>query len=277
MTSQHIATHREKAEIHTGESLCKQKSLELLEEIHLPMGLLPLDDIVEVGYNRTTGFVWLKQKKRKDHRFLKIGRQVSYDTEVTAFVENRRMRRLTGVKTKELLFWVSISDIYVDEKDLEKITFGNPTGISRTFPVSAFELEEERKWGFFRYIGFQMFLGFSEIRGFTHVCVFKMFLFWTEQCYLICFLRSSIFFNEIDLCYVCSLCAVIVSLWQVMLLVWIRRIWCLAWRYICSFVFFSLFLMSTGFGNQILECQFWMENYLAWAYIFSVPENILVL
>jgi hypothetical protein len=160
---------------------------------------------------------------------------------------------------------------------LEKITFGNPTGISRTFPVSAFELEEERKWGFFRYIGFQVFLGFSEIRGFTHVCVFKMFLFWTEQCYLICFLRSSIFFNEIDLCYVCSLCAVIVSLWQVMLLVWIRRIWCLAWRYICSFVFFSLFLMSTGFGNQILECQFWMENYLAWAYIFSVPENILVL
>ena len=54
------------------------------------------------------------------------------------------MRRLTGVKTKELLFWVSISDIYVDEKDLEKISFANPTGISRTFPVSAFELEEKK-------------------------------------------------------------------------------------------------------------------------------------
>ncbi|KAL3596609.1 hypothetical protein D5086_008246 [Populus alba] len=146
MTSQHIANPQRKAEIHTGESLSASKSPWNSSKRSTSLWVsLPLDDIVEVGYNRTTGFVWLKQKKRKDHRFLKIGRQVSYDTEVTAFVENRRMRRLTGVKTKELLIWVSISDIYVDEKNLEKITFGNPTGISRTFPVSAFELEEDKK------------------------------------------------------------------------------------------------------------------------------------
>ncbi|KAF2316704.1 hypothetical protein GH714_042045 [Hevea brasiliensis] len=96
MTSQPLTNHREGAEIYHGESLCKQKSLDLLQEIRLPMGLLPLDDIVEVGYNRTTGFVWLKQKKRKEHKFRAIGRNVSYDKEVTAFVEDRRMRRLTG-------------------------------------------------------------------------------------------------------------------------------------------------------------------------------------
>ncbi|XP_050230854.1 uncharacterized protein LOC126679885 [Mercurialis annua] len=148
MTTQNqiaTANHRDGAEIYTGDLLCKQKSLDLLEEIRLPKGLLPLDDLVEVGYNRKTGFVWLKQKSSKVHRFRQIGRNVSYETEVTAFVEDKRMKRLTGVKSKELFIWVGISDIYMDEKDTSKITFGNPTGISRTFPVSAFELEDENK------------------------------------------------------------------------------------------------------------------------------------
>ncbi|KDP37972.1 hypothetical protein JCGZ_04615 [Jatropha curcas] len=143
--AQQIANHREQAEIYNEGSLCKQKSIQLLGELGLPKGLLPLDDIVEVGYNRTTGFVWLKQKKRTEHKFRAIGRNVSYDTEVTAIVKDRQMRRVTGVKSKEFLLWVTISDIYIDSGDLTKITFGNPTGISRTFPVSAFELEEEQE------------------------------------------------------------------------------------------------------------------------------------
>ncbi|KAL0014235.1 hypothetical protein SO802_001304 [Lithocarpus litseifolius] len=61
------------------------------------------------------GFMWLKQKCKKEHRFRSIDRNVSYDNEVMAFVEERRMRKLTGVKTKELLIWVSISDIYIDD------------------------------------------------------------------------------------------------------------------------------------------------------------------
>ncbi|KAK2642831.1 hypothetical protein Ddye_024594 [Dipteronia dyeriana] len=144
MGTQLIANHREGAEIYHGESLCKQKSLDLLSEIELPKGLLPLNDLIEVGYNRTTGFVWLKQQNRTDHRFRAIGRNVSYDNEVTAFVENHRMRRLTGVKSKEILFWVSISEIYVDDPNSGKITFGSSTGVSRTFPISAFELEESK-------------------------------------------------------------------------------------------------------------------------------------
>ncbi|KAK0578577.1 hypothetical protein LWI29_012763 [Acer saccharum] len=144
MGTQLIANHREGAEIYNGESLCKQKSLDLLSEIELPKGLLPLNDLIEVGYNRTTGFVWLKQKNRTDHRFRAIGRNVSYDNEVTAFVENHRMRRLTGVKSKEILIWISISEIYVDDPNSGKITFGTPAGLSRTFPISAFELEESK-------------------------------------------------------------------------------------------------------------------------------------
>ncbi|KAK3205151.1 hypothetical protein Dsin_019197 [Dipteronia sinensis] len=144
MGTQLIANHREGAEIYNDESLCKQKSLDILSEIELPKGLLPLNDLIEVGYNRITGFVWLKQKNRTDHRFRAIGRNVSYDKEVTAFVENHRMRRLTGVKSKEILIWVSISEIYVNDPNSGKITFGTPTGLSRTFPISAFELEESK-------------------------------------------------------------------------------------------------------------------------------------
>ncbi|PON43753.1 hypothetical protein TorRG33x02_333090 [Trema orientale] len=145
MASQQIANHREDAEVHQGEAICKQQSHQLLDEMSLPRGLLPLDDVAEVGYNRTTGFVWLRQKKRKEHRFPSIGRTVAYDNEVTAFVEERRMRRLTGVKSKELLVWVAISDIFIDDSDLAKITFANSTGISRSFPVSAFQLDDRRK------------------------------------------------------------------------------------------------------------------------------------
>lgn len=143
MTTELIATHRDNAEVYKGDSLCKLKSRELLSAINLPKGLLPLDDIVEVGYNRSTGFVWVQQRKPKVHRFRAVSRSVSYDAEITAFVGDRRMKRLTGVKSKELLFWVTISDIYIDGNDPTKVAFANPTGLSRSFPVSAFEEEEE--------------------------------------------------------------------------------------------------------------------------------------
>ncbi|KAG4977670.1 hypothetical protein JHK82_036939 [Glycine max] len=99
--------HREEAEIYEGEALCMQKSRLLLDEILLPRGLLPLENIVEMGYNRPTGFVWLKQRNKKEHRFATIGRTVSYETEVTAFVEEHRMR----VKTKELFKF----DLYLNQ------------------------------------------------------------------------------------------------------------------------------------------------------------------
>jgi len=141
MGSQAIEAHRAGAEVYSGATLCADKSTELLSEVHLPLGLLPLADMEEVGYNRATGFVWLRQKKALTHTFRQIGRQVSYAAEVTAFVEDRRMKRMTGVKTKELLIWVTLSDMFIDKDDEAKITFKTPTGLGRTFPVSAFAKE----------------------------------------------------------------------------------------------------------------------------------------
>ena len=52
--------------------------MELLEELGLPMGLLPMEDIQEFGYNRDTGFMWLVQGKKVGQTFKKIKQTVSY-------------------------------------------------------------------------------------------------------------------------------------------------------------------------------------------------------
>lgn len=133
------------SEMYRGDEICQEKSKFLLTEMGLPNGLLPMRDIVEVGYVKDTGFVWLIQKKKCDHRFEKIGRPVQYGVEVTAYVEQKRIKKLTGVKAKELMMWMTICDISVDDPPTGKITFKSPTGFSRSFPVSAFELEEEEE------------------------------------------------------------------------------------------------------------------------------------
>lgn len=131
------------SDIHHGNDLRKDRSQFLLKEVGLPNGLLPLKEMEECGYVKDTGFVWLKQKKNIEHKFEKIGRLVSYGKEVTAFVEKGKIKKLTGVKTKELFVWVTVSDIYVDSP-AGKITFKTSTGMSRTFPASAFEVEEAK-------------------------------------------------------------------------------------------------------------------------------------
>ncbi|KAH7655966.1 At5g01610-like protein, partial [Dioscorea alata] len=142
MASQTIQSYRNGAEIYNGDAFCKKKSIQLLEEIGLPNGLFPLDDIEEFGYNHEAGFVWLIQKKKKDHTFKKIKRVVSYSPEVTAFVEKGKMKKMTGVKTKELMLWLSVVEMYIVDPASKKITFKTGTGLSDSFPVSAFELEE---------------------------------------------------------------------------------------------------------------------------------------
>ncbi|KAK9697090.1 hypothetical protein RND81_08G014300 [Saponaria officinalis] len=144
MSVQFIENHRENAEVYTGADLCKQKSKELLSEINMPNGLLPMDDIQEVGYNRATGFVWLTQKKPVQHKFIKINKNVSYDSHVTAFVENHKMKKVHGVKAKELFIWVTLNEIYIGDSTPNEITFGTPTGISRSYPVAAFVEEEDK-------------------------------------------------------------------------------------------------------------------------------------
>ncbi len=132
-----------KSEMYHGDELCQVKSKELLKEVGLPNGLLPLEDMEECGYDRESGFVWLKQKKSSTHKFEKIGKLVSYAPEVTAYVEFGKIKKLTGVKAKELLLWVTLNEICLEDPPTGKLTFKTPTGLFRTFPVSAFEIEEQ--------------------------------------------------------------------------------------------------------------------------------------
>ncbi|KAL6994831.1 hypothetical protein U1Q18_004334 [Sarracenia purpurea var. burkii] len=130
------------AEVYYGDEICQERSKFLLKEVGLPNGLLPLKDMVECGYVKETGFVWLKQKKKTEHKFDTVGKLVSYATEVTAYVEPNKIKKLTGVKTRELLLWITLSDITVDDPPTGKITFKTPAGLSMTFPVSAFQVAE---------------------------------------------------------------------------------------------------------------------------------------
>lgn len=141
MALQLSSDQRAQAEIYHGSEICKQKSMELLAELGLPKGLLPLEELEETGYVKETGFVWLKQKKKTEHRFKKIGKMVQYGEEITAYVEKYKMKKLTGVKSKELILWITISEISIDDPSSGKIYFKSATGIGKSFPVSAFEIE----------------------------------------------------------------------------------------------------------------------------------------
>ncbi|XP_022752176.1 uncharacterized protein LOC111300832 [Durio zibethinus] len=101
-----------------------------------------LSNLVEVGFNRNTRFIWLKQHKTFKYWF-KVLEASSYDPEITAFIEDHRMRKLTGVKSKEMMIWITLSDISEDNPNPTKITFTTPMGLSKSFPVTAFEEEAE--------------------------------------------------------------------------------------------------------------------------------------
>ncbi|KAA8530627.1 hypothetical protein F0562_005439 [Nyssa sinensis] len=110
----------------------------LLEEFGLPLGLLPLADVMEVGFVRSTGYMWILQKKKVEHNFKMISKLVSYDTEITGFVEKKRIKKLKGVKAKELMLWPPVSEITLDDPPTGKIRFKSLAGITKTFPEEAF-------------------------------------------------------------------------------------------------------------------------------------------
>ncbi|KAL9687644.1 hypothetical protein QQ045_032050 [Rhodiola kirilowii] len=134
-------------EVYHGDEIGQEKTKLLLKEVGLPNGLLPLRDIEEVGRVEETGFVWLKQKQKVSHTFEKLGRLVTYGPEITAIADrgSGRIKKLTGVKSKELLVWLTVTEICMDKPPNGKITFKTPTGLSRTFPASAFEVEEKEE------------------------------------------------------------------------------------------------------------------------------------
>ncbi|KAG4157415.1 hypothetical protein ERO13_D02G061200v2 [Gossypium hirsutum] len=137
-----------KAEVYQGNQTCRDKFTSLLAEKGLPNGLLTLQDIHECGYVKDTGFVWLRRrhcrhkmssKKDSFYRFENV--VISYDTEITAYFETNKIKNLTGVKAKEFMIWVNLTEIYVQQSpsSTSMITFKTPVGLSRSFPVSVFE------------------------------------------------------------------------------------------------------------------------------------------
>ncbi|WOH12035.1 hypothetical protein DCAR_0831532 [Daucus carota subsp. sativus] len=139
MTSELIASHRENAIIVTSEEDIKQKAAELTKNFQLPGGLIPLGEVAEIGHNPATGFFWTIRRNKLEHLNKKIGKKTTFEKEVTAFLEERRMKKVTGVKSKELMLWVSITDIRIDDPASGKIIFTATAGITKTFPISAFE------------------------------------------------------------------------------------------------------------------------------------------
>ncbi|OAY26322.1 hypothetical protein MANES_16G038600v8 [Manihot esculenta] len=121
-----------------GHEECVKMSNCLLEEFGFPLGLLPLEDVIELGFVRSSGYVWMKQKKRKEHNFKMINKLVSYDTEISGFVSKKSMKKLKGVKAKELMLWPPVIEIIVDDPSTGKIHFGSLLGITKTFQVEAF-------------------------------------------------------------------------------------------------------------------------------------------
>ncbi|XP_071693282.1 uncharacterized protein [Rutidosis leptorrhynchoides] len=127
------------AEILTGNDVCKEKAKALLREFCLPDGLLPVEDVEELGFVKDTGFFWIKQKNEIKHKFEKAGKQVSYATEITSYLEKCKIKKLAGVKSKELMIWISLTEIYVEDPSSDKVTMKTPTGISKTFAKAHFE------------------------------------------------------------------------------------------------------------------------------------------
>ncbi|XP_044460497.1 uncharacterized protein LOC123192101 [Mangifera indica] len=110
----------------------------LLEEFGLPAGLLPLADVMEVGYVKNTGYMWILQKKKVEHNFKMVSKLVSYDTEINGFISKKKIKKLKGVKAKELMLWPPVNEITVDDPPTGKIHFKSLAGITKTFPVEAF-------------------------------------------------------------------------------------------------------------------------------------------
>ncbi|KAJ3695208.1 hypothetical protein LUZ60_000585 [Juncus effusus] len=117
----------------------------ILEEFGLPTGLLPLTNVIESGYVKETGYFWIIQENKLDHYFTKIRKYVSYETEITGYIEEKCIKNQTGVKGKEMMIWMPIVEMtaFVHESNGEgKMQFKSSIpGITRTFPIEAFQIE----------------------------------------------------------------------------------------------------------------------------------------
>lgn len=141
MASSLVDLKQEGALVFHDHSACFHQAVQVLQAHGLPDGLLPLDEIQECGYVETTGYFWVKQKSPNTHYFKGIGRNVSYAKEISGYFEDKGLKKLTGVKAKELLIWVSIVEITTSESHAGQIFFKSAAGIGKWYPAEAFALQ----------------------------------------------------------------------------------------------------------------------------------------
>lgn len=136
---------REGAEVITGAEACYAHSKQMLKALGFPGGVMPLRGLEECGWVRETGFVWMRQKAPYEHYFRGTATRVRYDAEVTAYVEEGRMKRMTGVRSKQVMLWVPIVEMSLDGDKRDKVYFKSNVGIGRSYPASAFPDEDEEE------------------------------------------------------------------------------------------------------------------------------------
>jgi hypothetical protein len=123
-----------------GHEVCFRSAADLLEAMGLPGGLLPLEDVLDCGFDKASGSIWIRQRRKSQHFFSRIGRMVSFDTEIRACIAHRRLHSVSGVRARELLLWAPISDVSAHGDD--KVQFRSYGGLTRTFPSHAFSRGE---------------------------------------------------------------------------------------------------------------------------------------
>lgn len=106
---------------------------------------MDLKGLIECGRVQSTGFVWMKQSAPSEHYFEGTKSLVSYAKEVTCYVEKYKMTKMTGVKTKQAFFWVTLTEMTIDDPNSRKIYFKTSLGVGRYFPIKAFMTDEEKK------------------------------------------------------------------------------------------------------------------------------------
>ncbi|KAF9603684.1 hypothetical protein IFM89_037447 [Coptis chinensis] len=62
--------------------------------------------------------------------------------EITAYVDKYKIEEIGGVKIKEMLIWVSLNEMSIDNPVDGRIAFKGLAGLYRTYPFSAFDNPE---------------------------------------------------------------------------------------------------------------------------------------
>lgn len=115
-----------------------EKGIDIMESYSLPGGLMAVTDVLEAGIVEESGQVWIKQKSESQHYYKKADRHVRFSSNITCKIEKMKMKNIKGVKVRDMIFWVPVNEIEVDEKNPDKLYIRSIGGLTKTFPVEYF-------------------------------------------------------------------------------------------------------------------------------------------